>query len=108
MTKIDELLAVLDMPEDEQIKWVDSHIGRRVIYQNGIAWYRESLADLAFKERDEAVKTNRQFYEEGLYLVSQKRWIDYQVMKNINIIYEEWCLYATPIEIIIAAQIAKQ
>lgn len=69
--KIKELLAVLDLPEEEQWDWLYSHreeygfeldwINRAVpsaYKQVMLATIRRSLADLAFKLRDEAVKEN--------------------------------------------------
>lgn len=61
MSKIDKLLAVLDMPEDEQDDWCR---------QNTMPYlWRDSLADLAFQLRDEAVVEYPQEWQEGKRIV---------------------------------------
>ena len=50
MDKTEELLAVLDLPKEEQEKWVAAHLGYNITF-GGLA--HESLADLAFRLRDE-------------------------------------------------------
>ena len=93
--KIDELLAVLDMPEEKQQMWL--------IYKQRIE-PTESLADLAFKLRDEVIKKYKgQFnpidsWVRGIIKVCSKfDWFLY-----------DWNILAQPIHWIIAALVAKE
>lgn len=97
MDKIKELLAVLDLPEEEQLKGLKPFIPRgdwAAVYWN----YHFSLADLAFRLRDEADRTN---FHNGIY----------EVQKYLK--KEDWAtaywgeIFAKPIHWIIAALIAK-
>lgn len=55
-SEIEKLLAVLDMPEKEQINWLEKTGIRKTKYSGGLtlpSYPQESLADLAFGLRDE-------------------------------------------------------
>ena len=91
--KKEELLKVLDMSEDEQWEWCiqnTKHIG-------------ESLADLAFRLRDEAVAKNHADFHNAIYNIMVKVEGD---NKWATAFWGE-CL-AKPIHWIIAALIAKE
>lgn len=61
--KTKELLAVLDMSKEDQSLWL--------IYHEGIE-PTESLADLAFRLRDEAVRINQWIYSEVIRDICRK------------------------------------
>jgi len=98
MSKIDELLAVLDMPEDEQIIWCAKNAGYDLL--------DSTLADLAFRLRDEVKKQglNLQYYNAA-------QWVMYKATGSHNHgdYKDKWFSYnAQPIHWIIAALIAKE
>lgn len=107
MTKTEELLAVLDMSEEldpvgwnEQMYW----ISRNVIDDpdEAQAFYKGyiSLADLAFRLRDEASVVGKM--HKGIKAVCKK-------VCAPNMVWVEWWTYeAKPIHWIIAALIAKE
>lgn len=99
MSKIDELLAVLDMTKAEQYGWaVDK-------YPEYLAKYpQKSLADLAFRLRDEACKISCEKYHESLESVYNYHGIQKQCQS-----FYGWLMYRIePIDWIIAALIAKE
>jgi len=123
--KKDKLLAVLDMTEDEQRAWVCGNNllqKHRTICNDDLIYdwehRTESLADLAFRLRDEADNVN---YERAIHLVEfyergKKRgwwnkdslayWFKYEDALRTTI--EEWLIHETkPIHWIIANLIAK-
>lgn len=88
--KKDELLAVLDMTEDEQWTWcVLEHVKHA----------GESLADLAFRKRGEVVKKYSQGWQSAKRKVAEYIWGGYSDLG--------WDEEATPIMWIVAAQKAK-
>ena len=88
---IDELLAVLDMPEEEQEEWCRD---KTMPYR-----WRESLADLAFRLRDEAVVNQG----EVAWHRAVVKVCDYMGKRIV------WFKgYAQPIHWVIAALIAKE
>lgn len=68
MTK-DELLAVLDLSEEEQWIWL------REVYYNTAEhpdnYYSDTLADLAFRLRDEAIKNNSDAWAKACWQIHQ-------------------------------------
>lgn len=88
MTK-QELLAVLDLPEEKHEYWCLVNADMRGV---------ESLADMAFRLRDEAVKQNR-----GNDWQKAKVCVWLHLGRTMI-----WDNYAKPIHFIIAALIAKQ
>ncbi len=89
MTKeIKDLLAVLDMPEDEHARWCSSNVD---------CVFYGCLADLAFRLRDEVFPTE---FHAGVYEVQQYETKDYAPA-----LWGE--CFAQPIHWIIAALIAK-
>ncbi len=102
----EELLKVLDMSEEEQTSWLCSYI-----YCNKKGedyWYNFlnrhiSLADLAFRLRDEAVKSSHVDFHEAIYDVMMK------VEGHDSWATAFWgeCI-AKPIHWIIAALIVKE
>ena len=90
-----ELLAVLDMSEAEQSVWTEAP-------EHGNRQMGESLADLAFRLRDEVVAKSHADFHEAIYDVMVK------VEGNDNWATAFWgeCI-AKPIHWIIAALIAK-
>jgi len=91
MSKIDEILKVLDMKsEKEQEDWLWD---RKLIHED------ESLASLAFRLRDEAEPHE---FDLGLYEV-------YLYLKIADVAFGFWArAYCKPIHWIIAALIAKE
>lgn len=90
MTK-DELLAVLDMSEDEQWEWCVKNVKEKTI--------GESLADLAFRLRDEVVaECGDIVWHKAVVKICDYMRMGTAWFKN----------YAKPIHWIIAALIAKQ
>ena len=72
MAKKDELLKVLDMTEGEQWKWVSDNL---LHWDCDHGWYYkqspiEGIADLAFRLRDEARKTNFKAWIKAIYLIA--------------------------------------
>ena len=97
--KIKELLSVLDLPEYEQITWLASEGVAKLMGEVGKMVLVVSLADLAFRLRDE-IKEPEDFLS-ALYTVTQ----------YLKVKYTEtfWGLfYAKPIDWIITALIAKE
>ena len=84
-----KLLAVLDMSEDEQWDWVFSQHAE--VIDSG----DESLADLAFRLRDETVSTDYKSWCEAVDVVLE------------NSARGHWIDFSRPIDWIIAALIAK-
>lgn len=104
--KIKELLAVLDLPEDEQFLWVYEHITyeKYECHQcGGQDTSAETLADLAFRLRDEVCKVSCEDYYSGLEAVYNHR----HAKKYISF-YAFWTYQSKPIDMIIAALIAKE
>lgn len=115
MSKTDELLAVLDVPEEEQRKWVNKYCNKEKIDNTILIPHPElgcedyeieiSLADLAFRLRDE---TDRHDWETGLfeiyeYLASK------QPKKKMLYTFGFWkTAFAQPIHWISAALKAKK
>lgn len=121
MTKIDELLAVLDMPEREQCKYFYDKIDSRCVdvenivliegegmcleFAGEVKFNKKEMADLAFRLRDE---TDKHEWETGLfeiyeYLASK------QPKKKMLYAFGFWkSAFAQPIHWIIASLIAKE
>ena len=102
-----ELLAVLDMSEDEQQIWLikkEVMVGAVLQCKGGseLPCPSESLADLAFRLRDEVVAKSHADFHEAIYDIMVK------VEGNDNWATAFWgeCI-AKPIHWIIAALIAK-
>ena len=96
-----ELLAVLDMSEDEQFKWL---MDNDIVTSEYVKCSRHLiLADLAFRLRDEV---NNGKMHEAMYLVQQNVKDAPDVLDYATAF---WGLYhAKPIHWIIAALIAKE
>ena len=102
MSKIDELLSVLGMTEEEQWDWLvdnpESEFWPDAIFYGERERY---IADLAFRLRDEVIKTNIHKYIKAKLIITE-------YMSKIK--KKTW-LYSTeaqPIHWIIAALIAKE
>ena len=69
-TKIQRLLAILDMTEDEQFWDIQKYLSKDLaeLYDT----QEISLADLAFRFRDEAVKENSRDFHDAIYEVMMK------------------------------------
>ncbi len=108
-----ELLAVLEISEDEQYEWYCenwSKYNMPYLRYFRVKRYRKmAFADLAFRLRDEAVDFN--LYLEALEIVYhlwQKRGSVEEQMENNLITFTCWlAVYITAIDRIIAALIAK-
>lgn len=97
MTKAEELLKVLDLPEDEQTQWM-YELQKSGKYGN-YDWRFHFFADLAFRLRDETIEKDLD-WDDAMILVWEKLE---RPMK-----YQTFCkYYAQPIHWIIAALIAK-
>ena len=95
-----ELLKVLDMNEEDRWVWLRKKVGRF-----------HSLADLAFRLRDEVVKENQDSWLKGCYVVDCKtgNYGDGRIYTDNNgLTAESNILRAKPIYWIIAALIAKE
>ena len=109
-----DYLKLLDMTEQEQRKWLVLHhiLKYKQPQPNQIRW--ESLADLAFRLRDEAVNKTNNYFPARMYEV-YKHYLQSQGMKkeiiSREIIWEDvdvWFVsVAKPIHWIAAALIAK-
>lgn len=97
--KINELLAVLDLPKEEQYLWVTIWIADNLpnAFQRGERC-ELSLADLAFRLRDAVVKKDRRDWDDAVVVVSN------YCKQPIFL----WPHYSQPIHWIIAALIAKE
>jgi hypothetical protein len=89
----EERLKVLDMNEDEQVDW---------LWDRNILKPNESLADLAFRLRDEAVKKDWMYWEIACCQVWQATPHKYNYNPG------RFGSRAKPIHWIIAALIAKE
>ena len=87
--QIEKLLAVLDIKLSDQINWTVPNTDRHPY---------ESLADLAFRLRDEVVFSR---WQDGLEIVRNH-------YRPSHITLVAWALSAKPIHWIIAALIAKE
>lgn len=92
--KIKDLLAVLDMPREEQQKWWEDNYGEKFGCGN-------CLPDLAFRLRDEARKQDA-----GEFRYACEKVYDY-VLPVIGIVEGWWCYESQPIHWIISSLIAK-
>ncbi len=93
---LNDLLKILEMSEAEQVVWCEKP-------ENGNRGFGESLAEVAFRLRDE-VRREKGNYDHAVYIV-----FNYEKQKNKydNVFY--WMAYiAKPIHWIIAALIAKE
>ena len=103
-----KLLAVLDMSEDEQDYWTVENTDRGIRGGN-----YESLADLAFRLRDEIrSKVNYSCWMNAKETVAKAIWSKHKWHKRgsykyLTSIYTFWTNQAQPIHWIIAALIAK-
>ena len=108
MSKTEKLLAVLDMPEEKQISFLEN-------YPDECFLADETLADLAFRLRDEARETKEKWwaYSESCEQVANYRlenqWKDTAEInvKYLTDCFAIWIYLADPIDQIIAALIAK-
>lgn len=100
--KINELLAVLDLTEEEQWKWATARANEFWPDEDIFYGYPEKyLADLAFRLR---LKPSRK-YHDALVKVYEHLWMHGKVHGD----YVNWLEYSiTPIDRIIAALIAKE
>ncbi len=98
-----ELLAVLDMSEDEQIEWLRTNVFTSMRFRE---WIRTSLADLAFRLRDEAKGSEGVVkYGKAMQIVCDHF---YKCENTTMEIVNSFAAYvAKPIHWIIAALIAK-
>ena len=96
-----DLLLVLGMSEDEQSYWTAENTDRRV---RGGSY--ESLADLAFRLRDEVLKEHSgcERYHEAIEDIYKYR----EIRKQGTSLYAWTAYQLKPIDMIIAALIAKQ
>lgn len=103
----EELLKVLDMSEDEQHKWVDNNCELEGYKSIGSGFVpTESLADLAFRLRDEACKeiNGCEKYHNGLEAIYIHRCKKKQCQS-----FYAWLTYQLkPIDMIIATLTAKK
>lgn len=109
MTKTEELLAVLDLPENEQWNWlVKNNIGGLAVGEVA------HLADLAFRLRDEAAIDWTNYCEAMTTIWAywcKSTWADRKTKgeDKKHIKYRKfWMLHSQPIHWIIAALIAKE
>jgi len=91
---IKEILSVLDMTEADQYQWCYEQLPE-------LRNYPLSLADLAFRMRDEAVKKNIYKYIDAENIVKSHLLI--QTNGTIN-----WSYDSQPIHWIIVSEIAKE
>jgi hypothetical protein len=99
--KIKELLAVLDLPIKSQRKWVAKWASNNLPRTHGVITSL-SLADLAFRLRDEAAERPILFKQAREIVVTRK-------MEAMRPYADSWFIEAaTPIRWIIAALIAKE
>lgn len=101
-----ELLKVLDMTGDEQVKWL---LGKGLLRHHPTSgkWV-ESLADLAIRLRDEVCKNDRTAYK---YYCALKDCFGYrrESLGLSSLSFNLWLYkYIKPIDMIIAALIAKE
>lgn len=115
--EIDELLAVLDMPEDEQWSWITE--GDKVIKffpddEIFIGDPQKYLADLAFRLRDEADCMSH--WWDGVEAVYQKAQADFieahiriaPEIAELNAALQWFTNHSQPIHWIVASLIAKE
>jgi len=98
---MNDYLKILDMSEDEQWKWCVKNVKAA----------GESLADLAFRLRDEVCSDPNGIdkYKQALHLI-YRTWLDKQSDKaRLIVTFNIWLIaFADPIDEIIAALIAKE
>lgn len=119
MDRIKELLAVLDMEEESKWEWLYKYadendlLGIEPWHNFCITWKMSdvvlikcSLADLAFRLRDEAVEKHPFGWQPAKYKVGEKVWGGYHdYIRDHGSVWDE---QAQPIHFIIAALIAKE
>jgi len=111
--EIKELLAVLDMTKEEQCNWVDKHCEQEgwTAPISGDFVPTESLADLAFRKRNEVCKDTLACvnYHKALYIVYRSFCKAQEGTINQNMVYYELWLesFITAIERVVAALIAE-
>ena len=95
-----KLLAVLDIPEKEQRKWLLLNVFHERMP-------RESNADLAFRLRDE---TDPVLFWNGMVQVMNKVATTGQIYTDIGVVSNEgwWWQHSKPIHWVIAALIAEE
>lgn len=123
MSKTEELLAVLDLPKEEQFDWlfkrgiVDDSIARSQVTDKIVPhWCDIELADLAFRLRDEvvavdgnAVKLNLGMWYVYRRVQYQDHRFDYPPCGTEQGLASGWfAYYAKPIHWILASLIAKE
>ena len=99
---IDKLFPVLEMPEERQLKWAQKNL-----MESSSERWCTSLADLAFRLRDEAVNIRYSKLVSAMEKVAMKsaKALTSYDMEGFN----EWfTMEAQPIDWIIAALIAKE
>lgn len=102
MTEIEKLLAVPDMTEEEQRDW---------LWNNKLIHEDESLADLAFRRRDEVKKEHKEQWLRACFIVSEhlfnpKGGREYRSFRGFEAEHE--ILQGKAIWWIIAAEITEQ
>lgn len=109
----DKLLAVLDMSEDEQYRWVSRSTQQKnfgyTICPNWdtLPYQRMVLADLAFRLRDEVKYIHRCSFVRAAQLV-YCHCLNVEKVPKDDTLWRWFSREANPIHIIIAALIAKE
>lgn len=88
MSKIDELLAVPDIPEREQLLFLESYPdktidGFKVLIEGRWRLPKNYLPALAFRLRDEAISKDSDLWAQACWYVQQ--WISFQEIKEWKI-----------------------
>lgn len=98
-----DLLADLDISEDEQCKWLTKYYHDTQAFPHDVIVHHTDLADLAFRLRDEVCKVSCENYYAGLEAVYNYKIKDKQCCS----LYAFQTYQIKPIDMIIAALIAK-
>lgn len=109
-----ELLKVLDMSEDEQWTWLGENYYSAT--ERPDTYYSDTLADLAFRLRDEARKTKDTWWaywdacKEVIDYNWERKWADKQKINNVPMseYMAIWIVLSDAIDQIIAALIALE
>ena len=102
--KIEELLKVLDLPEEKQVTWISKTFADSWDWRNKPSL---NVFELAFRLRDEA--NDKMFGRAfGIIAAETSGRPNAEMLKNIPQFVLGWVLMSKPIHWIIAALIAKE
>jgi hypothetical protein len=102
--KIDEILKMLELPEEEQMNWLSRNT--EISFKSHLTG-EESLADLAFRLRDEAwCGCSEGVWAAAITKVARQAFGDW--IESVEQVQSSWICLTQPIHWIAAALIAQE